>query len=143
MIKTILVPIDIAQKEAGLGALSLARDLAKLRGSKLMLLNVLEEAPRYVASQIPAGFHEKALADAAAKLKEIAARHDLTEMAEVVVRDGHPSTEILAFATEIGADMIVMDSHDPGLADYFLGSVAARVVRHAHCSVLVTRNVDS
>ncbi len=93
-------------------------------------------------SQISAGFHEKALADAAAKLNEIAARHDLTEIAEVAVRDGHPSTEILAFATEIGADMIVIDSHDPGLVDYFLGSVAARVVRHAHCSVLVARNVD-
>ena len=43
-------------------------------------------------SQISAGFHEKALADAAAKLNEIAARHDLTEIAEVAVRDGHPST---------------------------------------------------
>jgi universal stress protein F len=78
-----------------------------------------------------------------AKLNEIAARHDLTETAEVVVREGHPSTEILQFATEIGADMIVIDSHDLGLAGYFLGSVAARVVRHAHCSVLVARNVDN
>ena len=41
------------------------------------------------------------------------------------------------------ADVIVIASHDPGLADYLLGSVAARVVRHAHCSVLVVRNVKS
>ena len=36
--------------------------------------------------------------------------------------------------------MIVIASHDPGLADYLLGSTAGRVVRHAHCSVLVVRN---
>ena len=38
--------------------------------------------------------------------------------------------------------MIVMASHDPVLSDYLLGSVAARVVRHAHCSVLVARKLD-
>ena len=38
--------------------------------------------------------------------------------------------------------MIVIASHDPGLVDYLLGSVAARVVRHAHCSVLVTRKLE-
>ena len=30
-------------------------------------------------------------------------------------------------------------SHQPGLQDYFLGSTAAKVVRHATCSVLVMR----
>ena len=30
-------------------------------------------------------------------------------------------------------------SHKPGFSDYFIGSTAARIVRHAQCSVLVTR----
>ena len=62
---------------------------------------------------------------------------------------GVPTAEVQRFAltlfavvTLAGAAMIVIASHDPGLADYLLGSVAARVVRHAHCSVLVTRNLD-
>ena len=123
--------------------MSLAQDLAKLQGSKLVLLNVLEEVPGYVVAQLPAGFHEKVLSDATNSLTEIAKRHQIADKAEVVVREGNPSTEILEYASEIGADMIVIASHDPGFADYFLGSVAARVVRHAHCSVLVARKLES
>jgi nucleotide-binding universal stress UspA family protein len=143
MTKTIVVPIDIAEKEAGAAALGLARDLVKTHGGKLVLLNVVEQVPGYVAAQLPTGFHEKALSDAAARLNEIASKHGLAETAEVIVRAGHPSTEILEYANKIGADMIVIASHDPGLVDYFLGSVAARVVRHAHCSVLVARKLES
>jgi nucleotide-binding universal stress UspA family protein len=96
----------------------------------------------YIAAQIPAGFHKKALSDAAAELDEMASDHGVAEIAEIVMREGHPSTKILEFANETSADMIVIASHDPGLVDYLLGSVAARVVRHAHCSVLVTRKLE-
>ena len=37
------------------------------------------------------------------------------------------------------ADLIVVGSHRPAMRDYLLGTNAARVVRHAHCSVLVAR----
>lgn len=141
--KTILVPIDIAEEAAGTAALKLGRDLAKMRGGKLVLLNVLEQVPGYVVAQLPEGFHESALPAAASRLKEIAREQELGETAEIVVREGHPPTEILELASEIGADMIVIASHSPGLVDYFLGSVAARVVRHADCSVLVARNLAS
>ncbi|MBT8411941.1 MAG: universal stress protein, partial [Octadecabacter sp.] len=43
------------------------------------------------------------------------------------------------FATDNSIDCIIMASHQPGLEDYFLGSTAARVVRHAKCSVHVIR----
>lgn len=142
MTKITLVPIDIAQEQAGGAALGLAQDLAKLQGGKLVLLNVVEQMPGYIVSQLPVGFHEESLGEADEKLREIAGRHGLAETAEVVIREGRPSTEILEYATEIGADLIVIASHDPGLADFFLGSVAARVVRHAHCSVMVVRKPE-
>lgn len=142
MIKTILVPIDIAKKGSGDTALKLARDLAKTHRSKIILLNVVEPLPGYVAVQMPPGFPERARSDADNQLHEIAVEHGIADTAQIVVRDGHPSTIILEFARETGADMIVIASHDPGIADYLLGSVAARVVRHAHCSVLVTRKLE-
>ena len=46
---------------------------------------------------------------------------------------------ILDLAEKIGADLIVMASHRPELKDYLLGPNAARVVRHAECSVMVVR----
>ena len=58
---------------------------------------------------------------------------------EVRISSGNPYKAILEVAKEEGADLIVLASHRPGLQDYFLGSTAAKVVRHAECSVLVRR----
>ena len=47
--------------------------------------------------------------------------------------------EILGAAEEAEADLVVVGSHRPAMKDYLLGTNAARVVRHARCSVLVAR----
>lgn len=62
----------------------------------------------------------------------------------VEVRFGNPGLEIADYADEIGADLIVISSHGyHGVKRLFLGSVAERVIRHAHCSVLVLRRGDA
>ena len=48
--------------------------------------------------------------------------------------------EILGAAEEAEADLVVVGSHRPAMKDYLLGTNAARVVRHARCSVLVARD---
>lgn len=55
------------------------------------------------------------------------------------LKQGHVSRTLVEYAEEIGADCIIMGSHRPGLVDYLIGSTAARVVRHAPCSVHVYR----
>jgi nucleotide-binding universal stress UspA family protein len=53
-------------------------------------------------------------------------------------RTGDPAGELLAAATEVGADLIVVGSRGrTGLARLVLGSVARRVVQHADASVLI------
>jgi nucleotide-binding universal stress UspA family protein len=53
---------------------------------------------------------------------------------------GDPGHAIAAYAAEIQADLIVMPSHGrTGLARMLIGSVAERVIRLAHCPVLVLR----
>ena len=59
--------------------------------------------------------------------------------AKAVLVNGHSGRAITDFARKEGADCIIMGSHNPGLSDYFLGSTAARIVRHAPCSVIVLR----
>ncbi len=57
-----------------------------------------------------------------------------------VLREGDPGTQIVQYANECGADLIVMPSHGHhGLARLLLGSVTERVVRHAECPILVLR----
>lgn len=51
---------------------------------------------------------------------------------------GDPGHEIAEFAQQIGADLIVMPSHGrTGLKRLLIGSVAERVVRLAHCPILI------
>jgi nucleotide-binding universal stress UspA family protein len=52
---------------------------------------------------------------------------------------GHSGRTIIDQAERLGADLIVLGSHKPGLSDFLLGSTAARVVRHAPCAVHVLR----
>lgn len=54
---------------------------------------------------------------------------------------GYPVDEIAGFAQQHHFDMIVMPSHGrTGFERLFVGSVAERVVRTAHCPVLVLRH---
>ena len=53
---------------------------------------------------------------------------------------GSPTDEILRFRSELGADMLVVGTHDhEGFERLLLGSVAETLVRKAGCSVLVVR----
>jgi len=58
----------------------------------------------------------------------------------VHARIGKPAAEILALASEVGADLIFIGSHGKtGVERLLLGSVSERVVREAKCPVLVAR----
>ena len=46
---------------------------------------------------------------------------------------------ILPGKGELADELIVIGSHRPEMQDYLLGPTAAKVVRHAKCSVLVVR----
>lgn len=59
---------------------------------------------------------------------------------EIHAEIGDPGRAIADFAEAIEADLIVMPSHGrTGISRLLIGSVAERVVRLAHCPVLVLR----
>ena len=54
------------------------------------------------------------------------------------------SATLCEYAEKNNVDMIVMSTHGrTGLAHLLIGSVAERVVRHAHCAVMTVRAPDS
>lgn len=58
----------------------------------------------------------------------------------IEIKIGDPSTEIIDFAKDISADLIVLPSHGrKGVSRFLLGSVAERVVRLSSCPVLVLK----
>jgi nucleotide-binding universal stress UspA family protein len=136
MYKAIMVPIDLSQAEKGKAIIEVAKQLGG-EATRMVLVNVVVGIPTYVAAELPGGIIEKAKEDARSDLEAMAKAAGVK--ADVEVRSGTPATAILAAAEEKGTDLIIIASHQPGLQDYLLGSTAARVVRHAKCSVLVVR----
>ena len=60
---------------------------------------------------------------------------------DICVEFGDPGQQIAEFAQRQDADLIVLPSHGrTGLNRLLIGSVAERVVRLAHCPVLVLRH---
>jgi universal stress protein A len=58
----------------------------------------------------------------------------------VVVREGHPSTEILEYLKQSQADLVVVGSRGlSGMGLVLFGSVSRRIAHKAPCSVLVSR----
>jgi len=136
MYKKILVPIDMAQVAEGKAIIDDAIEHAA-EGAKIILLYVVEEVPNWAAISLPADLLDKSLHEAHDELKAIA--NATGRKMDVEVRTGHSYNTILDVAEEKEVDLIIVASHRPGLQDYFLGSTAAKVVRHAKCSVLVVR----
>ena len=59
---------------------------------------------------------------------------------ETIIASGAPDAELVRAADEQSASVVFVGSHaHSGLAQIFLGDVAERVVRHAHCPVVVAR----
>lgn len=136
MYKSILIPVDLANVTK-VNSLVDHASVYNNSNSKIILLNVVEDIPSWAAVALPSGILEKSVQSSLEKLKALAASSSIE--VEVEVRVGHPYQTILEVAEEKSAELIIVASHHPELQNYFLGSTAAKVVRHATCSVLVVR----
>jgi universal stress protein F len=137
MYKHILVPIDVHHGDVGEHILRVARFLVGDTG-RISILTVLEPVPSYVANYIPEGQLDKSREEARQKLEALARYVGVT--AEVFLRAGNAANGILEEAEAQGCDAIIIGSHRPDYRDYLIGSTAARVVRHAQCTVVVERS---
>lgn len=140
MTEKILVAVDL--EDAGLTErmLAVTSDFAKLKGAQVTLIYVATDIAPAAAIQLPEDYRERTSQAVAEQLGHWVGTLDLPGgTAKAAVRFGSIYREILAQAQEEGSDLIVIGCHRPDLADYLLGPNAARVVRHATCSVFVVR----
>jgi nucleotide-binding universal stress UspA family protein len=136
--KTVVVPVDFS--EESVRALTQAAALAAGPGS----IHAVHVLPPYVAAD-PATAWEIHAGETEIRRARDALAHRLAdadlEGGHVDVRIGDPGCEIAALADELDAELIVLPSHGrTGLQRLLIGSVAERVIRLAHCPVLVLRN---
>ena len=133
---TILVPTDFSY--AADRALAYAVQLARRQHARIALLHVIAPAV------IPDVFLTSIRMDLP-QIAELSEEH-LARLARRMgirpthqrVKTGRAAEEILGFADEIGADLIVIGSRGHGAFERMLiGTTAERVVRQARCPVLV------
>ena len=136
MYQSILVPIEMSDAQASQATIEWCKSIGG-ENARITLLHVFEEIPSWAATNLPDDVMNESIQSSRKELDHIAAA--LGGNVHAQVRVGHAYKTILDTAEEIGADLIIVASHQPGLQDYFLGSTAAKVVRHARCSVLVMR----
>ncbi len=147
-IRRILTPVDLSEhSDAALAyAMSLASDL----DATVSVIHVYE-VPFYLE---PAVLVVPTVGGQALPVKEaiqLEARERFEKCLEranskglvpdaIELVEGVPARAIVSFAKEHAIDLIVMGTRGrSGAARMLLGSVAARVIEHAHCPVLTVR----
>lgn len=141
MYTSVLVPVDPAEPDFANSALAKASQFVTEYGAVLRLVSVVSPIQGYMTEYLDADFDSRILADARAQLQKIASDLDLpSDKVSVSVRAGGVYHEVLEEARGFNADLVVIASHNPGIATYVIGSNASNIVRHADCSVLVVRD---
>lgn len=143
MYKDILFTVDLAHPEYEMRAVQTTVEYARAFGSTLHILTVVPDFGLSIVGSFFPEEHEKtSVAKADEELHAFTRKYIPPEIRHRhIVDHGAIYRIILHYAREIGCDLIVMSSgQKPDLEDYLLGPNAARVVRHAKCSVLVVRD---
>jgi nucleotide-binding universal stress UspA family protein len=146
MLKTILVPTDFSAPSRR--GLDYAIDLAQRFRARLIVLFVVEPIPLVVpvrslpeeTARLVAEQQEYSKARMDELSKELRKRR---VRFETVMTIGMAYEQIVEQAKRRKADLIVIATHGrSGLARFFLGSVAEKVVRFAPCPVLAVRDTE-
>ena len=134
---TIVFPTDFSEhSHAALGhATALVRDT----GAMLLIVHVHQPAERFADTGFvgyPVNDDEQDLNRMLSDVKPTESGVGFTH----TLLTGNPAEEILRFAEERDADMIVLGTHGrTGLSRLLMGSVAEAVVRGAKCPVLTIK----
>lgn len=129
MYEKLLVPVDLDYPETSAKALEVAREIARAEGASVIVISVQPIVIDETGAQPP---------DYRPKMDAFLAKQG-GEVSGILRLGGSISAEIRQAAETIGADLIVMGSHDPHFTDYLIGSNAAHVALHTDRSVLVVR----
>ena len=140
-LKRILVPIDFSDSSSK--ALQYARAFAKQFDAEIHCLHAVEipygtgEGAIVIESD---AFQKKLIEQSQAQMTAFLGEHGLPAGQQSAVRTGTAYREIVDASEDRDIDLIIIATHGrSGVGRFLLGNTTERVVRHAHCPVLVVR----
>jgi len=143
-IRCILHPSDFSRASGA--AFAKAVEMAKTNRAELLVVHVLTPVipmvgDGYVSPTVYEEIEATAHAQAQAELDKLLAKAKKAGVrVKGLLMEGVPHEQIVRAARSRHADLLVIGTHGrTGLAKFFLGSVAGRVVSTATCPVLTVR----
>jgi nucleotide-binding universal stress UspA family protein len=139
----VVFPTDFS--EMSLEALQWAKRMAAILDAELHCLYVVEEPHIYATLELgplPIPTADELSGSAESQLNTFVAEHlqGFSQSSLAAVAIGRPADEILNYANEVDAVMIVMATHGySGVKHLALGSTTEAVVRQAECPVFSVR----
>jgi universal stress protein A len=139
MFTKILLPVDLSDRHSQ--ALEAAASLAKQSGGVITLLHVIEVIAGLSLEEEKSFYKrlEKSARDHLARLTEHFKRQQIAWQTEILY--GHRGPEVVRYATEKGADVIVLTSPriDPKNPGVGWGSLSYKISLLSQCPVLLVK----
>ena len=139
MFQRILIPLDIAQKNPAV--LATAAEMARQNKATVSLLHVIERIEHVPDDELKSFYHrlEQAAQRELSAAAQTLAEQNITASTHLVW--GHRAEEVVRFAIENHADLIVLRSHrfDPQTATFPVGTLSHQLAVLAQCAVLLVK----
>jgi len=139
MFKRILVPVDLTERS--LLAVDAAFNLAQQMGAEVILLHVIETIEHVQIDEIRP-FYQRLETSARKGLQEFSERFEAEDLpVDRAVIYGHRTGDIIDFAIQREADLIIMASHriDPDRPGHDWSSISYAVAILSPCPVLLVK----
>ena len=138
-VKKILFPVDFY--ESALKVLPVVKLMAEKLGAKIELIHVVRGSSDFVGYEMGtawySNFEEELIKGGEKAMYRFAEEKFAGLDVETTIAVGDVVEEIIKHAEKSGIDMIIIGTHGrKGLEKVMFGSVAAGVVKGAHCPVL-------
>jgi nucleotide-binding universal stress UspA family protein len=145
LLKKILVPLDGSAE--GEVVIPHAAEFGSKLKAEVTLIQVLPVGYQLIATGDYIAYTEKQIesdkASASKYLGKIEARlkkNDVAVKSVVTLKNVNPAEEIISFADEIKADIVIMATHGrSGVGRWVLGSVAERVLHDGNTPIMLVR----
>jgi len=142
MFKNIVIPIDLSDKHSSKSLLPLALNTVAPFNARLHLIYIIPDfGTKIIEDYLPKHWMQEQKSSYEDKFRHLIKQYVPEDMPiDFYIGRGAIYDEVIQYAGEVKADLIVVSAVRPQLRDYMLGPNASKIVRHAGISVLVIRD---
>ena len=141
MFKNIIIPIDLSDKPSIKAILPKALGFASLFNAKVHFVYIIPDfGIKMIADYLPKNWAKDQQEKYQTQMTELI-KQQIPDNVEIVFHIGRGAIydEIIQYANDVKADLVIIAAVRPQLRDYMLGPNASKIVRHSSVSVLVIR----